>query len=208
MLGIPFRFWDSQLFRSFFWAVLSSWNTKLLNPSYHSLSLFKNRIFTQTSVIDFAVGFAMFGAITYLPQYMQVVRGANPINSGLEVAPMMAGLLLTSIVSGMLISRWGRFDTRGDSYEEPTDVSLTRKGFIKNPLAPRSTSSLWLLWWRMFAAPFTSAFSVHPSCVRYSPRLTRLPLKAMSGCVPFQTGISSWSRKLAVDVYDSSWSID
>lgn len=74
-----------------------------------ALSLFKNSIFTTTSVMGFVVGFAMFGAITYLPQYMQVVRGASPTNSGLELLPMMAGLLLTSIVSGMLISRWGRY---------------------------------------------------------------------------------------------------
>lgn len=74
-----------------------------------ALSLFKNGVFTTTSVMGFVVGFAMFGAITYLPQYMQVVRGASPTNSGLEILPMMAGMLLTSIVSGMLISRWGRY---------------------------------------------------------------------------------------------------
>lgn len=74
-----------------------------------ALSLFKNRVFLVTSVMGFVVGFAMFGAITYLPQYMQVVRGASPTNSGLEILPMMAGMLLTSILSGMLISRWGRY---------------------------------------------------------------------------------------------------
>lgn len=73
------------------------------------LSLFSNRVFTATSAIGFVVGFAMFGAITYLPQYMQVVRGASPTASGLELLPLMAGLLLTSIVSGFLISRWGRY---------------------------------------------------------------------------------------------------
>ena len=46
----------------------------------------------------FVVGFAMFGAITYLPQYMQVVRGASPTGSGLELLPLMAGLLLTSML--------------------------------------------------------------------------------------------------------------
>lgn len=74
-----------------------------------SLALFRNSIFTATSIIGFVVGFAMFGAITYLPQYMQVVRGASPTASGLELLPMMAGLLLTSITSGILISRWGRY---------------------------------------------------------------------------------------------------
>lgn len=74
-----------------------------------ALSLFKNNVFSSTSIIGFVVGFAMFGAITYLPQYMQVVRGASPTASGLELLPMMAGLLLTSILSGLLISRWGHY---------------------------------------------------------------------------------------------------
>ena len=73
------------------------------------LPLFRNSVFSATSAIGFVVGFGMFGAITYLPQYMQVVRGATPTNSGLELLPMMAGLLCTSIVSGILISRWGRY---------------------------------------------------------------------------------------------------
>jgi EmrB/QacA subfamily drug resistance transporter len=73
------------------------------------LRLFAYRMFSVTSVVGFVVGFAMFGAITYLPQYMQIVRGASPTGSGLELLPLMAGLLLTSITSGLLITRWGRY---------------------------------------------------------------------------------------------------
>jgi EmrB/QacA subfamily drug resistance transporter len=73
------------------------------------LRLFANRVFTSTSVIGFAVGFAMFGALAYLPQYMQVVRGTSPTLSGLRLLPMMAGLLVTSIITGQLITRWGRY---------------------------------------------------------------------------------------------------
>jgi len=73
------------------------------------LHLFANRVFSSSSVIGFAVGFAMFGALAYLPQYMQVVRGISPTLSGLRLVPMMAGLLITSIGSGQLISRWGRY---------------------------------------------------------------------------------------------------
>ncbi|MGH3182848.1 MAG: DHA2 family efflux MFS transporter permease subunit, partial [Streptosporangiaceae bacterium] len=73
------------------------------------LRLFANRVFSVSSAVGFVVGFAMFGAITYLPQYMQVVRGASPIDSGLELLPLMAGLLLTSTLSGVAISRWGRY---------------------------------------------------------------------------------------------------
>jgi EmrB/QacA subfamily drug resistance transporter len=73
------------------------------------LRLFSNRMFSVSSVVGFVVGFAMFGAITYLPQYMQIVRGASPTGSGLQLLPLMAGLLLTSITSGLLITKWGRY---------------------------------------------------------------------------------------------------
>jgi DNA-binding MarR family transcriptional regulator len=55
------------------------------------------------------VGFALFGAIAYLPQYMQIVKGVSPTVSGLRLLPLMVGLLTTSIVSGRLVSRWGRY---------------------------------------------------------------------------------------------------
>ena len=73
------------------------------------LHLFRQRVFGAAGAIGFAVGFAMFGALTYLPQYEQVVRGVSPTSSGLRLLPMMAGLLVTSIGTGQLISRWGRY---------------------------------------------------------------------------------------------------
>jgi EmrB/QacA subfamily drug resistance transporter len=73
------------------------------------LRLFRNRTFTVCSVVGFVVGFAMFGSITYLPLYLQVVKGASPTDSGLLLLPLLAGLLLTSIGSGQLITRWGRY---------------------------------------------------------------------------------------------------
>ncbi|HEY3733540.1 MAG TPA: MDR family MFS transporter [Streptosporangiaceae bacterium] len=73
------------------------------------LRLFASRVFSVSGAVGFVVGFAMFGAITYLPQYMQVVKGDSPTGSGLKLLPLMAGLLLTSTLSGILISRWGRY---------------------------------------------------------------------------------------------------
>jgi EmrB/QacA subfamily drug resistance transporter len=73
------------------------------------LHLFRNPVFTMTSVIGFIFGFAMFGAITFLPIYLQVVERVTPTDSGLRLLPLLAGMLITSIVSGMLISRWGRY---------------------------------------------------------------------------------------------------
>jgi EmrB/QacA subfamily drug resistance transporter len=73
------------------------------------LALFRNHTFSVTSAIGFIVGFALFGAITYLPLYLQVAKGSSPTKSGLQLTPLMAGLLITSILSGQVISRLGRY---------------------------------------------------------------------------------------------------
>ena len=73
------------------------------------LEIFRNRVFSLTSAIGFIIGLAFFGAITYLPLYLQDVKGHSPTASGLLITPMMAGLLITSIGSGQLISRFGRY---------------------------------------------------------------------------------------------------
>ncbi|MGD0083196.1 MAG: MDR family MFS transporter [Acidimicrobiales bacterium] len=73
------------------------------------LHLFSNRAFSVASVVGFIVGFAMFGAITYLPAFFQIVRGESPTISGLQLLPLMAGMLIVSIGSGQIISRTGRY---------------------------------------------------------------------------------------------------
>ncbi|HKH93160.1 MAG TPA: MFS transporter [Gemmatimonadaceae bacterium] len=73
------------------------------------LGLFGNRAFSVTSVVALVVGFAMFGSVTYLPLFLQVVKGASPTASGMQMLPMMGGMLVSSIVSGQLISRTGRY---------------------------------------------------------------------------------------------------
>ena len=73
------------------------------------LHLFKLRTFSVTSMVGFIVGFAMFGAITYLPAFFQVVRGISPTISGVYLLPLMAGLLVVSIGSGQIISRTGKY---------------------------------------------------------------------------------------------------
>ncbi len=71
--------------------------------------LLSNRVFAVTSAVGFVVGFALFGAVTYLPLFLQVVRGASPTGSGLQLVPLMGGLLVTSIASGQVITRTGRY---------------------------------------------------------------------------------------------------
>ena len=73
------------------------------------LELFRNRVFTVASMIGLVVGFALFGSVTFMPLYLQVVQGESPSNAGLLMAPMMAGLLVTSIASGRLIMKVGRY---------------------------------------------------------------------------------------------------
>jgi EmrB/QacA subfamily drug resistance transporter len=73
------------------------------------LSLFRNRVFRVTAGIGAIVGFAMYGSITYIPLFLQVVNDASPTRSGLELLPMMVGLVTTSVLSGRLIARSGRY---------------------------------------------------------------------------------------------------
>ncbi|MFB6672361.1 DHA2 family efflux MFS transporter permease subunit [Streptomyces sp. NPDC056390] len=73
------------------------------------LKLFRIRTFTLSAVISFVVGFAMFGAMTYLPTFLQVVQGISPTMSGVHMLPMVIGLLLSSTASGQIVSRTGRW---------------------------------------------------------------------------------------------------
>src|SRR3954466_10907118 len=73
------------------------------------LHLFRKRVVAVTSAIGFVIGFALFGALTYLPLFQQVVRGASPTESGLQLIPVMAGVLIGSIGSGQVITATGRY---------------------------------------------------------------------------------------------------
>ena len=73
------------------------------------LHLFRQQTFVITSAVGLIVGFALFGSVIYFPLYLQVVKGVSPTASGMQMVPMMGGMLVTSIVSGQLISRTGRY---------------------------------------------------------------------------------------------------
>lgn len=73
------------------------------------LGLFRIRTFTLCSVISFVIGFAMFGAMVYLPTFLQVVQGVSPTMSGVHMLPMVLGMLIASTVSGQIVSRTGRW---------------------------------------------------------------------------------------------------
>jgi EmrB/QacA subfamily drug resistance transporter len=73
------------------------------------LALFRSPIFGVANAMGFAIGMAMFGAIIFIPLFLQIVYGASPTSSGLRTLPLMAGLLSASILSGRAISRVGRY---------------------------------------------------------------------------------------------------
>ncbi len=73
------------------------------------LRLFRNRIFTVSCAVGLIVGLALFGSVTYMPLYLQVVKGVSPSLAGMQLTPMMGGVLVSSIISGQLISRMGRY---------------------------------------------------------------------------------------------------
>ena len=73
------------------------------------LRLFANRTMWVASAVGFIVGFGLFGTVTYLPLYLQAVKGSSPTRSGMQMLPLMAGLPLTAILSGQIISRTGRY---------------------------------------------------------------------------------------------------
>lgn len=73
------------------------------------LELFKLNTFWVTSLIGFIAGAAMFGAVTFLPVYLQIAKGATPTQSGLMLIPMTAGILLSSTYAGRYMSQSGRY---------------------------------------------------------------------------------------------------
>ncbi|PNY81982.1 MDR family MFS transporter [Deinococcus koreensis] len=75
------------------------------------LRLMRDRSIALASLAGFLVSAGMFAAILYLPLYMQGVRGASASGSGLALAPLMGGMILTSTLSGQWVSRTGRYKT-------------------------------------------------------------------------------------------------
>ncbi|MFF3768039.1 DHA2 family efflux MFS transporter permease subunit [Streptomyces sp. NPDC001922] len=73
------------------------------------MELFRNPVFTVCSILSFIVGFAMLGALTYLPTYLQFVDGITATASGVRTLPMVIGLLTTALLAGEVVSRTGRY---------------------------------------------------------------------------------------------------
>jgi len=84
------------------------WESRASEPIL-PLKLFRSRVFSIANAMGFTIGMAMFGAIVFIPLYLQLVYGASPTSSGLRLLPLMAGLLVAAVLSGRVISRVGRY---------------------------------------------------------------------------------------------------
>ncbi|NMO00402.1 MFS transporter [Gordonia sp. TBRC 11910] len=73
------------------------------------MHLFRRPVFTIASTLAFIVGFAMLGTMTFLPSFLQYVQGTSATMSGLRTLPMVVGLLLTSVFSGAVVGRTGKY---------------------------------------------------------------------------------------------------
>lgn len=103
-IEILWLLWSGLFFGySFIW-----WQAHAKEPIL-PLHLFKNRTFVVSSLLSFISGLAMFAAIIYLPEYLQIVRGFSATKSGLLMLPLVAGLLAASVTSGRLISKTGKY---------------------------------------------------------------------------------------------------
>ncbi|MGV9411919.1 MDR family MFS transporter [Nocardia sp. NPDC003693] len=82
---------------------------KLGDAALIPLRMFKNSTFAIGVGISIVVGAAMFGGMTMIPQYLQVVRGSSPTLAGMQMLPLVIGMMVASIVAGQTISRTGRY---------------------------------------------------------------------------------------------------
>jgi EmrB/QacA subfamily drug resistance transporter len=89
--------------------MLFIWRERFAAEPIIPLSLFRNKVFSVASLLSFLIGIVMFGAIIFLPEYQQLIRGDSATKSGLMMLPLIAGLMISSIVSGRLISKSGRY---------------------------------------------------------------------------------------------------
>ncbi|KWT59885.1 disulfide bond formation protein DsbA [Streptomyces albus subsp. albus] len=110
------------------------------------LRLFRLRSFTLTAVIGFVIGFAMFGSMTYLPTFLQVVKGVSPTMSGVHMLPMVIGMLLSSTGSGQLVSRTGHYKVFPIAGTAVTAVGL----LLLHQLGPSSGTAVMSVFFFVF----------------------------------------------------------
>ena len=111
--GIDYPWGSKQIVGLFVTSAISAalfiWRERHAKEPIIPLDLFKNSIFRVSSILSFLIGMVMFGALIFLPEYQQIVRGDSATKSGLMLLPLVVGLMGASLTSGRLISKFGRY---------------------------------------------------------------------------------------------------
>ena len=94
---------------SFVGIALFIWAESRAKEPIVPLNLFRNRTYAASMVATFFAAFAFFGAIIFLPRWFQIVQGYTPTFSGLAALPLMVGLIGSSIASGLIVARTGKY---------------------------------------------------------------------------------------------------
>ncbi|MFC9257859.1 MDR family MFS transporter [Amycolatopsis thailandensis] len=101
------------------------------------MRLFRNPVFTVSAILSFVVGFAMLGALSYLPTYLQYVHGISATSSGVRMLPMVIALLVAGIFAGNIVGKTGRYKI----FPIAGGVGLTLGLYLLSRLTP--TSGFW-----------------------------------------------------------------
>ena len=111
--GVDYPWASAQIIGLFATAVIAGglfiMRERVAKEPIITLSLFKNDIFRMSTLLAMLIGMVMFGALIFLPEYQQIVRGDTATKSGLMLLPLVAGMMTASITSGRLISKFGRY---------------------------------------------------------------------------------------------------
>ena len=90
-------------------AILIPWEKSLGDDAILPLRIFSNSVFRVTSLVAFLMGAGMFGGLVLMPLYLQIVKGSSPTTAGLQMIPFMAGMMGSSLATGRLLRRTGRY---------------------------------------------------------------------------------------------------
>jgi EmrB/QacA subfamily drug resistance transporter len=111
--GIDYPWGSWQIISMFVTAAIAAalfvWRERFAREPILPLELFKNSIFRVTVLLAFLLGVVMFGALVFLPEYQQIIRGDSATKSGLMLLPLVGGMMTASLTSGRLISKWGHY---------------------------------------------------------------------------------------------------
>jgi EmrB/QacA subfamily drug resistance transporter len=86
-----------------------AWQRRIGEEGVLPLRMFRHRTFAVSTAVSLLVGVAMFGGLVVLPLYLQIVRGSSPTSAGLQLVPLMVGIIATSAVVGVVMRRTGRY---------------------------------------------------------------------------------------------------